>query len=132
MTDEPKKKKPAKFNPKNWLISTLRRASYRWPSRNEALKLARIDRGLYKCASCNGTFKNKEVIIDHIETVVPLTGFPIHPATGTEDWTIFINRLFCPVEGFQILCNTCSDIKTIQEDEMRKFYKLKKKEEENG
>lgn len=116
------KKKP-KFNKKTWLTSVLRRASYRWPYRNEALKLARVDRGLYKCNMCQGTFKQKETIIDHIKPVVPLEGFPMHPITGNPDWTIFIERLYCDVEGFQILCNTCADAKTIIEDEMRKMYK---------
>ena len=37
---------------KSFVIATLRRASYRWYSRTEALKNARVSRGLYKCESC--------------------------------------------------------------------------------
>lgn len=104
---------------KTWITSTLRRASYRWFARNEAKKLARVDRGLYKCAMCEGIFKDKDTVIDHIEPVVPFTGFPMHPITGEEDWTIFINRLFCDTDGFQILCDPCHDQKTAVEDSIR-------------
>lgn len=126
--DEKKKKK---FNPKTWLTSVLRRASYRWPPRSEAIKKARIDRGLYKCAMCLNSFKQSDTIVDHIKSVVPLEGFPIHPVTGKPDWTIFIERLFCDVDGFQILCNNCADAKTLIEDEMRKMNNEQKKLEKD-
>lgn len=116
-----------KFNIKTWLTSGLRRMSYRYPPRNEALKLSRVERGLYKCAMCENLFKNGEFIIDHIEPVVPYTGFPIHPVTGGPDWTIFIERLFCPVENFQVLCKPCSDTKTAIEDSMRTTSNQNKK-----
>jgi hypothetical protein len=36
----------------------------------------------------------------------------------------FIDRLFCDVDGFQVLCNSCHDAKTMMEDTLRaKFNK---------
>ncbi len=108
---------------KNWLISTLRRASYRWPARNESLKLARIERGLYQCAICKSAFKRDEVQLDHIVPVIPLTG-------TFSTWDEFINRLFCPVDGYQVICTTCHDSKTALEDSTRAMFNKKRKDEE--
>lgn len=109
---------------KNWLISTLRRASYRWPARNESLKLARIDRGLYQCAICKGSFKRDQVQLDHIVPVIPLTG-------TFSTWDEFINRLFCPVDGYQVICaENCHSAKTAIEDSTRAMFNKKRKDEE--
>lgn len=118
------------FNFKTWLTSGLRRMTYRYAPRNEALKLGRVDRGLYKCAMCEGVFHNKDVKIDHTVPVIPYTGFPMHPVTGGPDWTIFIERLFCPTDGFQLLCNPCHDQKTMIEDTMRAQHTQDIKEKE--
>jgi len=80
-----------------------------------------VSRGKYQCAECKELFGPKEVILDHIEPVVD-------PKTGFTTWDDFINRLFCPVEGFQVLCHTCSDSKTIIEDHMREHFKTCKEE----
>lgn len=103
-------------NLKTWLIPKLRRLSYMWPARNEAKRLARVERGKYKCNKCKGIFGPKEVVMDHINPVVPLTGF--------ENLGNFVESLFCKVEGFQVLCEKCHDKKTEKEDKLRE--KLKK------
>lgn len=104
---------------KKFLIAILRRASYKWPPRNEALKTARIERGLYKCNACSNSFGRKEIKIDHIEPVVdPLKGF--------QTWDEYINRMFCQKEGFQILCEPCHNIKSDIEKKIRKEIKKKK------
>ncbi len=108
-----------KHNLKGWLTSVLRRASFRWGPRSEAMRRARIERGLYKCAMCKDNFKNKEIIIDHIDPVVSIEGFKFLEDGKTPDWNVFITRLFCDVDGFQILCKTCSDAKTSIEDTLR-------------
>ena len=113
-------KKP--LNRKTWLTSGLRRMSYRWPARSEALKLGRVERGMYKCAQCLSTYPKQEIKLDHIQPVVNV-------ATGFTNWDDFIDRLFCEAEGYQILCNQCHDTKTMIEDEMRKLNKSQKREE---
>lgn len=100
---------------KSFIVSTLRRSSYRWYGRYEAMKRARIERGLYRCNVCKGAFKNKEINLDHILPVVPLTGF--------DTWEGYLDRLFCEPEGMQVLCKTCHDIKCSLEREERKKNK---------
>lgn len=112
-----KERKLKKHNRKTFVTGSLRRASLRWPPRNEALKKARVDRGLYRCAMCENTFKRDEVHIDHILPV-------INPSIGFNGWDDFIDKLFCDVDGFQILCKMDHEIKTMLEDEMRKALKV--------
>lgn len=109
---------------KQFVISTLRRASYRWPHRNEALKRARVDRGVYKCANCGGHFKKDQIAIDHIEPVVSVN-------SGWTNFDDFIRRLYVKTEEFQILCSHdggCHDSKTRLEDAMRAHYNKKEKD----
>lgn len=113
------------FNLKSFLINRLRRASFAYPPRNEAMKEARVDRGLYKCAHCviegkDVIWRAKEVKADHILPVVD-------PTVGFVDWNNFINRLFCEKEGFQILCEEHHDLKTEKENLGRKRKTRKKK-----
>lgn len=65
---------------------------------------------------CHELFKSHQVHLDHIEPVIALNSGPF-------DWNNFINRLFCDVDGFQVLCTACHDAKTSIEDQMRNFYK---------
>lgn len=112
-------KKKKEINLKTWLIPKLRRLSYMWPPRNEAKKLARVERGKYKCAQCNNIFGPKEVVLDHINPVVPIEGF--------QDLGHFVESLFCDVSGFQVLCIADHDTKTTQEDILRENNKKVKK-----
>ena len=101
---------------KAFIIQALRRATYKWHARTEALKDARIERGLYKCNSCKGEFKRKEVQVDHIQPVISIV-------TGFTTWDDYINRMFPSKEGFQIICIQCHDNKTELEKKMRKHFK---------
>lgn len=126
---EKKEKKFKLPNRNGWITSKLRFISLRWPARTEALKRARIERGLYQCAMCKQSFKAKQVHVDHIEPVVPLNN-----DWGWMEikWDIYIPRLLCEVEQFQILCTTCHDCKTQIEDQMRVKFREKKKLEKKG
>lgn len=107
------------FNFRSWLTWTLRKASFRWPPRTEALRAARVSRGQYKCAGCEGEFTNKEVSLDHKEPV-------IDPKRGWQGWDSFIERMFCPASGFQVLCSECHDNKTEKERTIRTKNRRKK------
>jgi 5-methylcytosine-specific restriction endonuclease McrA len=104
---------------KGFIINTLRRASYRWPPRNEALKLAKVDRNQYKCAHCTQIFGRKDVQIDHKIPVVSLQGFT--------SWDDYVSKMFCDLDGFQILCTSCHDSKTLVENQERKANRPTKK-----
>lgn len=107
---------------------TLRRASFRWPPRGEAMKAARVDRGLYKCAGCGSLYKTKEVRVDHIEPVVEVTapmgvqGLQERPNSGV-DLGKYVLRMFPEANGFQVLCTQCHHTKTQGENSARREAK---------
>lgn len=111
---KPKKRKYV-FNLKTYIISVLRRASYRSPTRSEALRLARLSRNCYRCADCGQLCERKEIKVDHKAPVVPVTGW--------DGWDGFIVRLFCDISGLQCLCVPCHTVKTKAENQERKKYR---------
>lgn len=106
---------------KKFLIPVLRRATYRWPDRSQAMKNARKERGVYICATCKGEFGNKDIALDHVEPVIPSDG-------AFTDWNTYIVRLFCETLGFQVLCTNCHDSKTLVEDKMRLLVRQDERE----
>jgi 5-methylcytosine-specific restriction endonuclease McrA len=96
----------------SFIKNLLRRASMRWPHKNDALAAARVSRGNYRCAMCKNEFKRDQVDLDHVEPVVSLT-------EGYVDWDVYIRRLFVKAEGYQVLCKTCHGAKTAIEDKVR-------------
>lgn len=101
----------------------------RWPPVNKVKAEARVRRGFYKCAMCGNevpasavvTLKNgktkrvKNVAVDHIEPVVPVSGF--------DSWDNVIKRLFCDANKLQLLCRECHEIKCKEERDERKRIK---------
>ena len=62
----------------------------------------------YKCAKCGNWFSEKEISVDHI--------IPVGTLKCAEDLPGFIERLFCEVEGLQVLCTEkCHSEKTQNE-----------------
>jgi 5-methylcytosine-specific restriction endonuclease McrA len=109
---------------KHFLTNKLRRISYQWPPRKAAIVAARVSRGKYKCASCEGeNFGPKDIQLDHIIPVVD-------EEIGWTDWNTYIERLFCDEENFQCLCRPCHAAKTFFEQEIRKQVKREKNNKE--
>jgi hypothetical protein len=52
------------------------------------------------------------VAIDHISPVVD-------PEVGFKGWDEYIERMFCEVDGYQLLCPDCHDKKTSDERKVR-------------
>lgn len=112
--------KPKKFNLRQFITWTLRKASYRWGPRNHAKQRARVGRNQYECAACHRIFKGDEIKSDHVLPVVD-------PARGWVSWDEYIARMF-PVDAngqpdesaFQPLCNECHDKKTNLENQLRR------------
>lgn len=110
----------------SFIKSALRAATRRWPQKHQALKDACVGKKLnratgkeifhYKCAGCGKLFKGADVAVDHINPVVS-------PKTGFVSWDVYIERMFCEADGFQVLCHTCHGIKTQNEREERKKCK---------
>ncbi len=94
-----------------------------WPPRKEAITNARVERGVYKCATCEGLFGPKEIQLDHKIPVVD-------EEVGFVDFNTYIERLFCDVDNFQVLCRPCHATKTFFEQEIRKQVKQENRKEE--
>lgn len=126
MAKRKQKKKTSKksINIRHWLTQKLRRISFAWPPRKEAIKKARISRGKYKCASCEGVFGPKQIQLDHI---IPV----IDPHVGWVDYNTFIERLLCEESNYQVLCKSCHDWKTTREDLIRTQTKSLQKVEDD-
>ena len=60
-------------------------------------------------------FPAKEVAVDHIDPVVPVSGFTT--------WDEVIERMFVEKEGLQVLCNECHRVKCQEEKQQRKQAK---------
>lgn len=109
----------------NFVKSQLRRISvWKWNAGNVAMDRQRLERGLYQCESCKGSFGPKQINRDHVEPVIAVTGWV--------NWEEYINRLFVKSEGIQILCIACHECKTQTENILRvknnqKPIKIKKK-----
>ena len=99
---------------KSFITTGLRQMSRRWPPKYEAKEEAYVGTKVntltgrlakhYRCASCRQEWPGSQVEVDHIESVVPASGFTT--------WDDYIRRLFCSKSNFQILCKTCHKVKS--------------------
>lgn len=87
--------------------------------RNQVLINARVDRNQYLCAQCKLIFPRKEIQIDHIEPVTPLTGWV--------DLDTFVTRLKVSATEMQAICKTCHKKKSGVENETRRTSKRRKR-----
>ncbi len=107
---------------KAFIVSVLRSGTQRYPPKYETLNEAKTEKRINKtsgrlaqhfcCASCGKDFPAKEVQVDHILPVVD-------PSLGFVSWDVYIERLYCEKENFQILCRDCHKTKTQKEKKTR-------------
>jgi 5-methylcytosine-specific restriction endonuclease McrA len=96
----------------SFLRSNLRLASRKWVPRRQALVAVRrpseSDNKRLKwecqCSKCESWFPQKDVEVDHIVPIGSLLSF--------EDIGGFVERLFCELDGFVVLCKQCHYAKT--------------------
>lgn len=99
---------------KSFVINTLRRASYRWPTRWAAEKRSKIARNEYYCECCGVIGPKRAFQMDHVDPVVD-------PIEGFVGFDKYIDRMYPDTEqGWQRLCSDCHDKKTEQENNTRK------------
>lgn len=113
----------AKYN--SFIKSGLRSASQRWPPRYEVLFASRRGKRVnprtgrmaehHECSRCKRLYVSKDVEVNHIIPVVPVTGF--------DTWDGVINRLFCEADGLEVVCKPCHLEITANEREERKLNK---------
>lgn len=102
----------------NFAVAILRRGSYKWPSKNIIKIEARVERGMYKCASCSQCFGPKDIQVDHISPVIPVSGW--------DNFDNYIERLYCDSNSLQVLCKLCHSNKTAVESNLRVKKQQKK------
>lgn len=102
-----------------YVISQLRRI-FNFDSnthKRNALKAASGKQiGTYYCADCKQIFPRHLVAVDHIDPMIPLTGF--------DNWTSVFQRLFHG--SLQVLCKgkgSCHQKKTNRENAQRRKFK---------
>ncbi len=99
-----------------WVKRYIELMSYKWAPRTQAMNKARRVSQLadkrtkweYKCNHCAEWYKQKEIQIDHI---IPKGRY------SKETFFIWLDRLFCDVSGFQVLCTPCHKKKSASEHE---------------
>lgn len=108
-----------------FLRSGLREKFNRWPPKYEVIKLAceteqLLDRyktgkragqhktiKMYRCVSCDDTFRQKDVQVDHVKPAGTLKSF--------DDLGEFAKNLFVGTDGLQVMCKPCHERKTKKE-----------------
>ena len=113
----------ARYN--SFIKGGLRSASQRWPPKYQTLNAACVGQQInqasgrlakhYKCAACSNVFPAKHVEVNHIDPVIPTTGF--------DSWDNVIDRLFCEQEGLEVVCKTCHKLISKGENLERKLSK---------
>ena len=75
------------------------RRSYKGPNKRQKFE--------YQCNNCKEWFPDKRVNVDHIT--------PAGTLRSAADLPGFVERLFCEIDGLQVLCSKCHDEKTKKE-----------------
>ena len=96
-----------------YFIAFARRA-FGWSHfKKDALKLAEVRKGVWRCLACGEETKKPKV--DHVEPVVPVT------SPWDRDWNEYRDRLF--TDHLQVLCPECNQIKNNAENLIRRQYR---------
>lgn len=119
----------AKF--KSFIKNNLRQASRKWGPLHHAKKKQHLRRGFYLCEGCDneapatikdGRKRVANVFVDHINPI-------IDPDVGFTTWDDCIERMFCETDNLQVLCKSCHDIKTKDENDRAKERRARSKQD---
>ena len=139
-----------KIETKNFIVNKLRSASMHWKPKNHAKKLQQVGPAAFRCVICGViVYEGKKLLdviqpeypgervisgiveLDHFPPVVPLEGFK----TGIKiegkkksylwDWNQYLERLFCEMESFRVLCQSCHLEVSNQQKSTKSLDKLK-------
>jgi hypothetical protein len=109
---------------RSFIENILRAGTRKWAPIGDCEREARTRRGFYLCAGCKkeipatvkeGRKRVNNKFVDHIKPAVPVTGWT--------NWDDYINNLFCEIDNLQLLCKTCHDEKSKEENQERKKYR---------
>ena len=118
----------------SFIKSGLRLLSRKWPVKWGVLDDACVGRKVnastgkmakhYTCDLCKGEFPAKDVEVDHINPVIPTSGFV--------SWDETIERMFCEKDGLRVLCKECHKKVTQEERVAARNLKNNKKDNNNN
>jgi hypothetical protein len=106
-----------KYFRREFVKNGLRRLSYRWFGRFNALKASKLERNEYFCNICGVISGKKDIQLDH--------KIPVVLTTGWDDFDGYVERLFCLEDGYQVLCKACHSEKSLKENSQRDRKKKK-------
>jgi hypothetical protein len=135
---------PKKFVLSAYLKNAIRRLSYRHPMRAAAWAAVRIPRPsdwpnqrvkwVAPCVACRKLFEQSETQCDHIEPIIPVSGWPLvipNPlySVGLEDkdMNVLVYRTFVDSSKLQIMCKVCHKAKSDEENQIRKVARQAEK-----
>ena len=95
--------------------SAIRFVWLRSLARGDALKKARVSKGVYLCSKCNRIFNSKEIEVDHINPTIKYNETFLDLTIGE-----LIKRYF--FSELQVLCKKCHKEKTSQERKQKSEY----------
>jgi 5-methylcytosine-specific restriction endonuclease McrA len=108
---------------RSFIMSALRRAQ--WPVKFAVIATAYVKDGtnpatgkpckLHKCPECGKLYPKGKMQADHINPVVPVTGF--------DSWDGVIARMYVEQENYRVLCKSCHAAKTLLENKQRRENK---------
>ena len=109
-----------------FIKSQLRGASYKWLPTIETMREARRGRGQYECNVCKQIVpptlnRQKNIAVDHLRPIV-------NPSIGFVSWDSFIENLYCEKENLQLVCRSCHNKKTKEENDIAKERRKKEKD----
>ena len=114
------KKRGSQYKAYEKFIFAKLRQIFTWTVQKSALAKGKSGVNKYPCAVCKEIFTRADIHVDHITTVMPLTGWD-------GKWTEYIQRQF---EGeTQLLCQEHHKEKTKKEAGIRAKYRRAKKEQ---
>jgi 5-methylcytosine-specific restriction endonuclease McrA len=100
------------------IMSALRQKSRYWKPSEACIAKTRIARGVHICPACGEAKRRKDMKKDHIDPIIPLTGFTT--------WDDVIKRMFASEDSYQALCEICHNLKTSDENAKRKALRKEK------
>jgi hypothetical protein len=96
-----------------WYKRDLRMLWNRSPMKWEAYNRAKLKPAYVRCENCNKETYWKLAEVDHKQPVVAVD-------EGPKDVATYAARLNCASEGLQVLCETCHQAKSKNENSRRK------------
>ena len=114
-------KKEKGWTPHKYLVADARKRWRYSPARNEALKIAKVDKAKYRCTECKAVVSTIEYVTKRGRKARKVDGAVDHilpVGKQPRDWDeypAYYRRMFCPSSNLAFLCNPCHKIKSEKE-----------------